>query len=68
MCAVDDLLDERVALRVRDEADRYLVLRLSGGGHDAKAQQTPKPNTRVAHAKNLPMNMNVSSASFAFLS
>jgi hypothetical protein len=32
------------------------------------ADTTPKPNTRVAHAKYLPMNMTVSSARFAFLS
>jgi hypothetical protein len=29
---------------------------------------TPKPSTRVAHAKYLPMNMTVSSACFAFVS
>ena len=42
--AVDDLLDEGIALRVGDEADRYLVVGL--GGRSQNTEPKNKSHTR----------------------
>ena len=56
--AIDDLLDEGVALRVGDEPDRNLVVGSGGGSEGAESKN------RVTHARCLPIDINVSSARF----